>query len=101
MVNAGKKLTTRVVPYDLEAVRHLYRRKVGLLLRRSTNGKSARAIAKSVKLSHPTILAILDDPDRVVSRKTMIKIIQATTKGKPKPKNAPSGMRVMWFPDVL
>ena len=101
MVNAGKNVTRRAVPYDLEALRLLYRRKVGLLLRRFKNGKSARGIARSVKLSHPTILAILDGPDRAVSRKTMIKIIQATTKGKPKPKNAPSGMRVMWFPDVL
>jgi hypothetical protein len=96
-----KNATNRVVPYDLEALRHLYRRKVRLLLGRSTNGKSARAIARSVKLSHPTILAILDDPERTVSRKTMIRIIQATTKAKSKPKNAPSGIRTMWFPDLL
>jgi DNA-binding XRE family transcriptional regulator len=72
----------RSIPYDIELVRQLYHIGVRRLKKRNTNGKSKRRLAKIVDISHPTLISILKDPDRKVSKRTMLKVVKATTKKK-------------------
>jgi len=68
---------------DTSLIQREYRRKLRGLLRRNMRGKSVRAIARNLKVSHPTLLAIFKDPERAVSKKIMLRIIRRTTRKKP------------------
>jgi hypothetical protein len=64
----------------LDLIRPMYHKRLPLLLRRYKRGKSLRALSKVLNLSHPTVLAILNHPNRSVSLKTMMKVLRATSR---------------------
>jgi hypothetical protein len=98
-VNAGEKSPERVIPRNLEALRSLYRMRLKRLQKRFENGKSSWAIGRKLRLDHKTVLTLIKHPERPVSRKTMIKVIQGTTGRKRKRFfRPPPGC---WFPDAI
>ena len=45
---------------------------------------SVRRISKKLGITHPTMLALIDNPKKELARKTMIRIVQRGTKKQPK-----------------
>jgi hypothetical protein len=79
----------RVIPHNLDMLVSTYHRRLRGLQRRHKHGKSVRALAAGLRISHPTLLSIFKDPGREVSRKVMVKIIQRTsTRLRAKPRFA-------------
>jgi hypothetical protein len=61
---------------DLKRIRARYRSRLSSLIRQIRNGKSIRAVARRLDISHPTMLRIIEKPKQPVSPKLMLKIIR-------------------------
>jgi len=64
---------------DPDTIRTIYRQRVRLVIGRYRRNPSLRPIAEKLGISHPTLAKILKNRNHHVSKKTMLRIIKATT----------------------
>jgi len=97
MVQIAQNRTGRIIPDDLDRIIRLYREALKLIVARNSNGSSVRSISEKMEISHVTILRLIKNPDKIPTRKMMIKII----KGKLKAQKSELGKRDIVISDIL
>jgi hypothetical protein len=71
----------RVIPRDNSTLQRLCRTVTRRYIKQIEEKRiSVRRASKKLGISHPTMLAIMEQPDKILSRKTMVRIVQRGTK---------------------
>jgi hypothetical protein len=84
VANAVKNSQQRPLFDPNASIRAEYRRRLPPLIKRLRHERPLRPIARKLGISHTALAYIRDNPERPVTRKTMLKIIRATAKRRRK-----------------
>ena len=101
LVNAGSSSSGCPRPDKLRALRAAYQKALKRLRGRAERGRSIRSIARQVKISHPTLISILNaPPEKAVSKLTMLKVIRAV-RGRKRNPVFRANLRYLWNVDAI
>ena len=79
-----------------------YRRALTPFMKRIRQGTSIRRVSRELKISHTLMQNILEDPQKTVSRKTMLKYLRPGTKPARKKKAFRHPKAIgRWIPDMI